>query len=137
MTTAGLFYNPLITIQHRVYVFDGGTDDRGNPTGALAAPVDELVVTFFRMDWAAPAHDPISLDYLSRTITDVMMLVPDSSIYKKLDQVLLPVQLVANPADTDWLAYEVQNVPISWKAGFPLPRSGYGLADEVHVRRVQ
>lgn len=119
-----------IEIQHQVYTADGGTDNRGNPTGALASSVTRYVVGFYRLHWADPHPDPISVDFLSRTIADLVMLTYEPNVYKKLDRVLLF-------DGTEWLAYEVQNQPISWSSGFSWQRYSSLLAGEVRVRRVE
>ena len=119
-----------IGILHQVYVFDGGTNARGNPTGALADPVPRKVIAFYRLDWASGGHDPISIDFVARTIADLIMLVPDPTLYKKLDRVLLN-------SGAQELVYDVQNVPISWSKGFMWQRYSPLLAGEVHIRRVQ
>lgn len=121
-----------ITIQHLVYTPSGGTDPRGNPVGALAAAVDRQVIGFYRLHWSDPHPDPISVDFLSRTIADLVMLVPstDANLYNKLDRVI-----ASNGAEE--LAYEVQNQPISWSAGFTWQRYASLLAGEVHIRRVE
>lgn len=119
-----------IQIQHQVYTVDGGTDARGNPTGTLADPVNRNVIGFYRLDWAGPHPDPISVDYLARTITELLMLTHEPGVYKKLDRVLLN-------DGTKNLAYEVQNRPIPWSAGFTWSNYSSMLAGEVHIRRVQ
>lgn len=121
-----------IPVQHLVWTVDGGTNDRGNPTGALANAVTRYVIGFYRLHWADPHPDPISVDFLSRTIADLVMMVPstDVNLYKKLDRVL-----VSNGADD--LAYEVLNQPISWSAGFTWQKYAPLLGGEVHIRRVQ
>jgi hypothetical protein len=119
-----------IEVQHQVYEYTGTTDARGNKVGALADPVTRLVISFYRLGWESPRHDPISLDYEARTITDLLMLVPDPNIYKKLDRVLIP-------SGSDWVAYEVQNITISWSEGFTWRRYAPLLGGEVHIRRVQ
>ena len=122
----------MIQVQHQVWTPDGGTDSRGNPTGAFADAVDRFVIGFYRMHWADPHPDPISLDFLARTIADLVMLVPstDANLYHKLDNVLLY-------DGAEWLTYEVQNQPISWSSGFTWQHYASLLAGEVHVRRVQ
>jgi hypothetical protein len=121
-----------IQIQHLVWTADGGTNNRGNPTGALGAPAYRYVIGFYRLHWADPHVDPISVDFLERTIADIVMLVPstDVGLYGKLDQVLAY-------DGTQWLDYEVQNAPIPWSAGFTWQRYSPMLAGEVHIRRVE
>ena len=119
-----------LQIQHLVWTTTGSTDARGNPAGALAPPVTRQVIGFYNM--SAPGQDPISLDYLERTITDKIMLVPsgEAELYHKLDRVEVSAGVAV-------LTYEVQNVPIDWGIGFTWRRYAALLAGEVHIKRVQ
>jgi hypothetical protein len=121
-----------IAIKHRMYNATSADDSHGNPVGALSEPVDRQVIGIYRLKWSDSEKDRVSLDFLSRTVVDVIMLVPgsDVSLYKKLDQVLIF-------DGAQWLAHEVQNPPISWSSGFTWQRYAKLLAGEVHIRRVQ
>jgi len=118
-----------IEFQHQVYVFDGGTDSHGNPTGALAAPVTKHAITIYQIDWQKPHPDPISIEYVDRTIAEILMMVPDPWNYKKLDRLLINNGI-------EVLAYEVMNQSISWGPGYPWQRYGSLFGGEVHGRRV-
>lgn len=118
-----------IAIQHQEYVFDGGTDSHGNPTGALADPVDAYAINVYQVDWQHPHPDPISIEYLERTIAEIICMVPDPYNYKKLDRIL-----IWNGAET--LSYEVMNLSISWGPGFFFPEYSACFGGEVHGRRV-
>jgi hypothetical protein len=120
-------YPADIQVQHLVYVPDGGTDSRGNPTGVLDAPVIRQVIGFYR---PGPQPDPISLDYMARTITQLVMLVYEPTLYNKLDQVWAY-------DGAEWLAYQVQNQPISWATGYPWRRYAALFGGEVYIRRVE
>jgi hypothetical protein len=116
-----------IEIQHQSYVVDGGTDADGNPTGALAAPVTRFIIGIQQL--GDGRVDPISIEYVERTITDLLLEVPDPTPYKKLDRVL-----VNNGNES--LSYEVQNRFTSWSNGLPWQRYASLFGGTVHVRRV-
>lgn len=118
-----------VPIQHQSYEFDGGTDAHGNPTGALSAPITRYAITVYQVDWQQPHPDPISIEYLDRTIVEILMMVSDPENYKKLDNIII------NNGVED-LAYEVMNQSISWGPGFFFPRYGSLFGGEVHGRRV-
>jgi hypothetical protein len=115
-----------IQVQHLVYTPDGGTDARNNPTGALAPAVIRQVIGFYRPG----STDPITVEYMARTVSELIMFCFDPTDYNKLDQVL-----VFDGAQT--LAYEVQSQPISWATGYPWRRYAGLLGGEVHIRRVE
>lgn len=131
-------FTAQLRVQHLKYVVQTDsngktvTDARGNPVGALAAPVTRSVVSIWRKGWEDPAIDRITVDFQGRTDADYLMLVPsaDVNLYDKLDRVL-----INNGSEV--LAYEVQGQSTSWTAGFPWTRYSALLSGEVHVRRVQ
>jgi hypothetical protein len=105
-----------ITVQHQVWVWNTNGDGNpvldadGNPTGQLSAPVDRKVIGFQQLHDGRV--DPISPDYVERTITDIVMEVPDGSVYKKLDRVTLA-------SGGEQVAFEVQGRPPTWRQGLP------------------
>jgi hypothetical protein len=115
-----------VEIQHQVWT-QTGTDGHNNPIGTLASPVTRYIIGIQQLQDGRV--DPISLDYVERTIIDLILEVPDPTLYKKLDNVL-----VYN--GTEWLTYEVQNRPVSWSNGLPWQRYASIFGGTVHVRRV-
>lgn len=115
-----------IEVQHLAWVPDAGTDDRGNPTGAFAAPVTRQVIGFYRPG----STDPISLEFVARTISELTMLCFDPTDYNKLDQVQ-----AFDGAQT--LTFLVQQQPISWATGYPWRRYAPLFGGEVIIRRVE
>lgn len=115
-----------IQIEHLVWMPDAGIDNRGNPTGALADPVMRQIIGFYRPG----SSDPISLDFVARTISELIMLCFNPTDYNKLD-----IVLASDGAQT--LAFEVQNQPISWATGYPWRRYAGLFGGEVIIRRVE
>lgn len=119
-----------ITIQHQVFTTTG-TDEHNNPIGTLADPVDRSVIGVYQFgaDHDHGEVDPISVEYAARTIIDMVLQVPDPTLYKKWDNVLI--------FDGDnWIAFEVQGRPVDWRLGIPWPRYGGLFGGIVHARRV-
>lgn len=122
-----------IPIQHQVFVFevDGSNnpvlDADGNPKGSLADPVTRMIIGIQQL--GDGRVDPISVEYVERTITDLILEVPDPTLYKKLDRVLVNNSI-------EWLAFEVQNRFTSWSNGLPWQRYSKLFGGTVHVRRV-
>jgi hypothetical protein len=116
-----------IEIQHQIWTATG-TDTHGNPTGTLSAPIARLIIGIQQL--GDGRVDPISVDYDERTITDLILEVPDPTLYKKLDNVLVNNGI-------QWLTYEVQGKPVSWSRGLPWQRYAPIFGGTVHVRRVE
>lgn len=115
-----------IPIQHQVFT-PGGVDAHNNPTGRLSDPVTRYIIGIQQLHDGRV--DPISVEFVERTITDLILEVPNPRLYKKLDRVL-----VNN--GNEWLAYEVQGQPVSWSNGLPWQRYAGLFGGTVHVRRV-
>lgn len=115
-----------VPIQHQVFSVTG-TDAHNNPVGELAAPVTRYIIGIQQLHDGKV--DPISIEFVERTIVDLILEVPDPKLYKKLDRVL-----VNN--GNEWLAYEVQGQPVSWSNGLPWQRYAPLFGGTVHVRRV-
>jgi hypothetical protein len=73
--------------------------------------------------------DPISIEYVERTIVDLILEVPDATVYNKLDNVEVN-------DGTEWQTYSVQGQPVSWSDGLPWQRYAQIFGGTVHVRRV-
>jgi hypothetical protein len=115
-----------IPIQHYVWT-QTGTDAHNNPVGSLAAPVTRMIIGIQQL--GDGRVDPISVEYVERTIVDLILEVPTPSLYKKLDN-------VAVNNGVEWLTYEVQGQPVSWSDGLPWQRYAQIFGGTVHVRRV-
>jgi peptidoglycan hydrolase-like protein with peptidoglycan-binding domain len=130
-----------ITIQHQSWTFDTDSngdpvlDADGNPTGSLGPPVTRKIIGFQQMG-EGQTQDPISPDYVQRTITDILMEVPDGSIYNKLDRVLLPNAAFGTPGPQEGVAFEVMGFSPTWQSGLPWRHYAKLFGDTVLIRRV-
>jgi hypothetical protein len=115
-----------VEIQHQVWT-QTGLDAHNNPIGELSDPIIRMIIGIQQLNDGRV--DPISIEYVERTIIDLLLEVPDPKLYKKLDNVL-----VNN--GVEWLTYEVQNRPVSWSNGLPWQRYASIFGGTVHVRRV-
>lgn len=115
-----------VQIQHQVFT-PNGTDAHNNPIGTLAAPVIRNIIGIQQL--GDGRVDPISVDFVERTIVDLILQVPNPKLFKKLDRVLVNNGI-------EWLAYEVQGQPVSWSNGLPWQRYASIFGGTVHVRRV-
>lgn len=115
-----------VEIKHQIFTATG-MDGHNNPIGTLSDPITRFIIGIQQL--GDGRVDPISIEYVQRTIVDLILQVPDPTLYKKLDNVL-----VYN--GTEWLAYEVQNRPVSWSNGLPWQRYSKIFGGTVHVRRV-
>lgn len=116
-----------IPIQH--YVYTGSTDDaHGNETPTYADPVTRMIIGIQQL--GDGRVDPISVEYVERTITDLIIQVPDPTLYKKLDN-------IGVNNTVEWLLYEVQGKPVSWSNGLPWQRYSSLFGGTLHVRRVE
>lgn len=80
-----------VPVEHRV--FNENTVSTGrhgsSQEGTLSAPVTRYVYQVYPARWQRPVPDPINLEDVDRSVTDLIMDVPDSSVYKQRDTVLV------------------------------------------------
>jgi hypothetical protein len=71
----------------------------------LADPVERFIYQVYPARWQRPVPDPINVEDLSRTETNLLMDVPDTNTYKNQDQVLIngiAYVVQGNPGTDDW-----------------------------------
>jgi hypothetical protein len=80
-----------VVVMHRVFVKNAGTTGRHGSAeeGTLSAPVQRLAYQVYPARWQRPTPDPIVMEDYTRTVTNLVMDVPDPSVYKKHDTVLI------------------------------------------------
>lgn len=80
-----------VPVMHRAWVQNSGSQPRHGQAaeGTLSDPVERFVYQIYPARWQRPVPDPINIEDLARTETNLLMDVPDSSIYKNQDQVLV------------------------------------------------
>jgi hypothetical protein len=80
-----------VVVQHRVFIENTASTGRhgSSQEGTLSDPIERKVFQIFPARWQRPVPDPINLEDLDRSITDLLMDVPDPSVYKQRDTVLI------------------------------------------------
>lgn len=119
-----------VAIQHRSFVLNTTPVRHGQAAeGTHANPVTRYVYAIYPMHWRNPHTDPITIDEAARTITDLIMDVPDPGPYKKGDIVLV-----------NGFAFDVQGQPelAEWADGlYPFKEyDDMSFGGTVHIRRV-
>lgn len=90
-----------VPVEHRVFIPNTTPGRHGSAQeGTLSDPIDRLAYQIYPARWQRPVPDPINLEDIARTVTDLVMDVPDPSMYKKRDVVLV-----------NGIAFEVQGLP--------------------------
>jgi hypothetical protein len=72
-----------------VFVENTGSTGRhgSSQEGTLSAPITRYAYQVYPARWQRPVPDPINLEDLDRSITDLLMDVPDPMVYKRRDTV--------------------------------------------------
>ncbi len=107
-----------IPFQHQVFETLGTADSHGNDVGVLGEPIDRLAIGWYQTG----STEPISVDYISRTVSDINVMVEDPTLFNTRDMLLISGQ-----------AFEVIGVPADWAHG---PWGSGLFGGEVHCRRV-
>jgi hypothetical protein len=120
-----------VVIQHRVFVQnDGSTGRHGSASeGTLSAPISRHIYQVYPARWQRATPDPINVEDNERTITNMLMDVPDPTVYNKGDTVLV-----------NGISFEVQGLPgmeSNWSNGTQMLSSYDSLfGGQVLIRRV-
>lgn len=118
-----------VPIQHRVFVQNTTGARHGQKSEGTHAPaVTRYAYQVYPMHWRNPHTDPIQVEDVARTVTDLLIDVPDPSVYKKRDMVLI-----------NGIAFDVQGLPdeAEWGGGTMLFKEYDDMfGGTVHVRRV-
>lgn len=93
-----------VPVTHRVFVQNTASTGRhgSSDEGTLSDPIQRFAYQVYPARWQRPVPDPINIEDYDRTITNMIMDVPDPSVYAKRDQV-----------QVNGIAYEVQGMPVA------------------------
>jgi hypothetical protein len=119
-----------VPIMHRVFVKNTTAGRHGSAEeGTLSDPVQRFIIQVYPARWQRPTPDPINMEDYTRTITNLVMDVPDPKVYKKHDEVLIN--------GTSFVVQGNPDVDANWADGtqiFPEYDSLFG--GQVLIRRV-
>lgn len=79
-----------VVVQHRVFVPNTAPGRHGSSQeGTLSDPIERRAYQVYPARWQRPVHDPVNMENYDQTVTDLLMDVPDPSVYKARDTVLI------------------------------------------------
>jgi hypothetical protein len=80
-----------VPVEHRVFVPNSSSTGRHGSAeeGTLSDPITRYAYQIYQARWQRLVPDPINTEDIDRSVTDLLMDVPDSSVYKKRDTVLI------------------------------------------------
>lgn len=79
-----------VPVQHRVFILNTEPGRHGSSQeGTLSDPIPRFAYQVYPARWQRPIPDPINLEDVARTVTDLVMDVPDPTVYKKQDTVVI------------------------------------------------
>ena len=80
--------DPQVPVEHRTFVLNTVPGRHGSATeGTLSDPVTRKIFQVYPVGWLK--GDPINVEDPDRTVTDLVMDVPDSTVYHKRDTVTI------------------------------------------------
>jgi hypothetical protein len=124
-------WDAQVVVWHRVFVKNPASTGRHGSAeeGTLSDPIERKVYQVYPARWQRPTPDPINIEDLTNTITNLVMDCPDPSIFKTRDQVLI-----------NGVAFLVQGLPAvdaNWGNGTQmLPEYDSLFGGQVLIRRV-
>lgn len=115
-----------VPVMHRVWVPNATPGRHGSAEeGTLADPVPRLAFQVYPMRWQTMHPDQHDTEDAALTTTDMLMDVPDPTVYKKRDSVVV-----------QGLSYVVQGLPEDWGGGQIMSEYDSMFGGTVHIRRV-
>jgi hypothetical protein len=117
-------FSATIPVQHQVWTDNGTRDSHNKPIHSLAPPVTRMVEAIYPLHMR-PRRDPVTVEYEARTETDLLMSVPDATIYSKNDRVLIKGK-----------AFLVQNDPRNWGGDDPFGFDKTMFGGQIHLKRI-
>jgi hypothetical protein len=96
-----------VPVEHRVWVQNSGPQQHHGQAseGTYSEPITRYAYQVYPARWQRPTPDPINIEDLARTDINLLMDVPDATVYKNQDQVLIngtAFVVQGNPGFEDW-----------------------------------
>jgi len=118
-------FDANLDIDHQAVVATG-IDTHGNETfGYPNPPVARKAIAIYPISWTRPRRDPVEVETVARTETQLLVDVPDATIYKKNDRVFIFGE-----------SFKVENRPRNWGDDAPFGLDASMFGGTVHVLRV-
>lgn len=103
-----------------------GTDTHNNPTYGYPNPaIPRKAIAIYLESWGRPKPDPVDVETLARTQTNLLVDVPDATIFKKNDRILIFGK-----------SFRVQNDPRNWGDDAPFNIDPSMFGGTIHCERV-
>lgn len=116
-----------IPVAHRVFVPGGGTGRHGSAQeGTLSDPITRYAYQMYPKRWGTPRNDVTTPEIEAVTSTDMMLDVPDATVYKKRDTV-----------EINGVSYVVQGRPEDWEGAQMMPEYDGLFGGTVLMRRIE
>jgi hypothetical protein len=119
------------TIGHRVWS-TGAKNINGNIKGTHAAAVPRPCQGFYQ----SGTQQPISAEYATRQAQEIIVMVPDGSIYSKRDEILIGGAAVDDHTYTGGRAFFFEGHVEGFLQGSPFPEINGAFGDLLHLKRV-
>lgn len=113
-----------IHVQHQVWMSTGTKDSHGRVIYTHGPVIPRMVEAIYPLHMR-PRRDPVTVEYEARTETDLLMDVPDATVYNKNDRVVVGGK-----------SYLVQNDPRNWGGDDPFGFDSTMFGGTVHLKRV-
>lgn len=115
-----------VPVMHRVFVLGTNTGRHGSAQeGTLSDPIPRFAYQIYAKRWGTPRTDITTTEIEVGTTTDMLLDVPDATVYKKRDTV-----------EISGVSYEVQGRPEDWAGDQMMPDYDDMFGGTVLIRRV-
>lgn len=118
-------------IGHQVWQGTTARDEHGNTVGSYAPAVPRPAQAFYQ----SGTQQPISEEYATRQVYELVVLVPDISVYGKNDRVLVGGTPDGSGGYTGGKLYAMDGHPTDWLNGSPFEDANGLFGGELHLKR--
>lgn len=115
----------------RQWVDSGGLDARGNRAGSLSAARTMPAQGFYQ----AGSQQPVSAEYASRQVQELVVMVPNADVYGKRDVILLGGAPQLDGSYTGGRAFAMDGHPEDYISGSPFVEINGVFGAELHLKR--
>lgn len=114
-----------IPIGHQVAIVTGQDSHGNDVVGYPNPPIQRMAIAIYPPTFQRAKPDPVTVEEAERTETELFVEVPDATLYKKPDRVLL-----------SGVSYRVEGLPRNWGSDAPFGFDAEMFGGTLHVRRV-
>lgn len=120
-----------IMIGWQKWIATADRDTHGNVKGAYTAAQARPAQGFYQVG----TQQPVSLEYATRQVTELIVMVPDPQTYSKRDRIIVGGSAQDDGTYVGGKAFEMDGHPEDWLNGSPFPEANGLFGGQLLLKR--